>query len=236
MSCTRQWSPRVNLRQSLQVGAWNVLSLREDDHLSLLSSELKRLNIGIAALSETRRTDSGEIMVSGYTFYWSSHSDVYHAQRVAVAGYNQLTSMIIEVTLYKESILRLRTRHALGVISLVSVSAPSVASDLTVKDAFYATLESVVDECPRRDTPLVLGDFNASIGTDRDGYETCVVPMGLKLCTRIALSSLIFFQVVVDLGWLVYGFSAHRLIAGLGIPTLVMWQRRLSMCSIGAGG
>ncbi len=34
------------------MGAWNVLSLREDDHLSLLSSELKRLNIGIAELSE----------------------------------------------------------------------------------------------------------------------------------------------------------------------------------------
>ena len=31
------------------MGAWNVLSLREDDHLSL-SSELKRLDIGIAAL------------------------------------------------------------------------------------------------------------------------------------------------------------------------------------------
>ena len=43
-------------------------------------------------------------------------------------------------------------------------------------DAFYATLESVVDQCPRRDTLLVLGDFNASTGTDRDGYETCVGP------------------------------------------------------------
>ena len=39
------------------MGAWNVLSLREDDHLSLLSSELKHLNIGIAELSEVRRLD-----------------------------------------------------------------------------------------------------------------------------------------------------------------------------------
>ena len=39
--------------------AWNVLSLREDDHLSLLSSELKRLDIGIAALSEVQRPDCG---------------------------------------------------------------------------------------------------------------------------------------------------------------------------------
>ena len=55
------------------------------------------------------------------------------------------------------------------------------ASDLTEKDAFHATLESVVHQCPRRDTLLVLGDFNALTGTDRDGYETCVGPMGLEL-------------------------------------------------------
>ena len=47
-----------------------------------------------------------------------------------------------------------------------------------MKHTFYATLESVVDQCPRRDTLPVLGDFNALNGTDRDGYETCVGPHG----------------------------------------------------------
>ena len=61
---------------------------------------------------------------------------------------------------------------------MVSVYAPTKLSDLTVKDAFYATLESVVDQCPRGDTHLVLGDFNALTGTERDGYETCVGPHG----------------------------------------------------------
>ena len=71
------------------MGAWNVLSRREDDdHLSLLSSELKRLDIGIAALSEVRRPNCGEIMVGGYTYYRSGRSDVYHAQGVAVAVSN----------------------------------------------------------------------------------------------------------------------------------------------------
>ena len=91
---------------------------------------------------------------------------------------NKLTPMIIEVTPVNERIMKLRIRHSLGVISLVSVYAPSEASDLTVKDTFYATLESVVDQCPRRDPLLVLGDFNASTGTDRDGFETCVGPHG----------------------------------------------------------
>ena len=56
--------------------------------------------------------------------------------------------MIIEVTPVNERIMRRRIHHSLGVISLVSVYAPTEASDLTVKDAFHATLESVVDHSP----------------------------------------------------------------------------------------
>ena len=96
------------------MGAWNVLSLREDDHLSLLSSELKSLNIGIAALSEIRRPDSDEIMVCGYTHDWSGRSDGYHAQGVAVAVSNKLTPMIIEVTPVNERIMKLMIHHTLG--------------------------------------------------------------------------------------------------------------------------
>ena len=69
-------------------------------------------------------------------------------------------------------------RHSLVVISLVSGYAPTEVTDLTVKDTFHVALESVVDQCPRRDSGLVLGDFNASTGTDRDGFETCVGPHG----------------------------------------------------------
>ena len=43
--------------------------------------------------------------------------------------------------------MRLRIRHSLGVISLVPLDVLTEASDLTMKDAFYATLESVVDQC-----------------------------------------------------------------------------------------
>ena len=63
---------------------------------------------------------------------------------------NKLTPMIIEVTPVNEHIMRLRIWHSLGVISLVSIYTLTVANDLTVKEAFYAMLESVVDQWPRR--------------------------------------------------------------------------------------
>ena len=91
---------------------------------------------------------------------------------------NKLTPMIIEVTPVNERIMSVSIRHSLGVISLVSVYAPTEAGDLTVKDAFYATLKSLVDQCPRRDKPLLSEDFNASTETERDGYEMCVGPQG----------------------------------------------------------
>ena len=119
--------------------------------------------------------------MGGYTYYWSGRSDGYHAQGVAEAVSNKLTPMIIEVTPVNKCVMRRRIHHSLGVISLVSENAPTEESDLTMKDAFYATLESVVDHCPRRGTLLVLGDFNASTATDRDSYETCVGPVESEL-------------------------------------------------------
>ena len=56
------------------------------------------MDIGIAALSEVRRSECGEIMVGGYTDYWCGRSDGYHSQRVTVAVSNKLTPMRIEVT------------------------------------------------------------------------------------------------------------------------------------------
>ena len=82
---------------------------------------------------------------------------------------NKLNPTIIEGTLVNEWNMTERILHSLGAVCLVSRYAPTEVSDLTMKETFNATLEFVVDQCPRRDTLLVLGDFIALSGTDRDG-------------------------------------------------------------------
>ena len=162
----------------------------------------------------------------------TGRSDGYHAQGVAVAVSNKLTPMIIEVTPVNERIMRLRICHSLGVISLVSVYAPT---DLTMNDTFYATLESVVDQCPRQDTLLVLGEFNASTGTDRDGYETCVCPHGSGTVNQ---NSTKFHDFARSHGlWMAGSWfqcpQPHCLTLYL---TLAVCQRRLTMCSLMVAG
>ena len=48
-------------------------------------------------------------------------------------------------------VVSLKDSNSLGVISLVSVDAPTEVSGLTVKDAFYTKLESVYQADPPAD-------------------------------------------------------------------------------------
>ena len=94
----------------------------------------------------------------------------------------------------------------------MSVYAPTEASDLTVKDAFYATLDSVVDQCHRKDTLLVLGDFNASIGTDGDGCEACVGLCGSGTVNQNSTKFLDFARshgLMVAASWVLHPQAHH---------------------------
>ena len=81
VASTRSDCLRLNLRRGVRVGAWNIRSLRQDDRLPLLSRELGKLRVEVAALSEVRRPGSGTISVGGYTYYWSGRSDGHHLQQ-----------------------------------------------------------------------------------------------------------------------------------------------------------
>ena len=70
--------------------------------------------------------------------------------------------------------MRLKLKHSLGFMSVVAVCAPTEVCETEEKEMFYAKLDSVLDQCPRRDAFIVLGNFNAVTGTERAGYEICV--------------------------------------------------------------
>ena len=185
----RRTNPGVNLRRVLRVGSWNILSLSEDHRLPHLSDELSRLRVDMVGLSETRRPGSGDISSRGFTYYWSGMSNGARLRGVAIAISSKLQSSVVEVTPVDERIMRLRMKHTLGFMSVVAVYAPTEMCETDEKEMFYAKLNSVLDQCPRRDVLIVLGDFNATTGTERAGYELCVGPHGSG--TRNTNSSLL---------------------------------------------
>lgn len=90
---------------------------------------------------------------------------------------SQLLPIVIKVTSIHELIMRIRLKHTVGFKSFVAVCTPTEMHETEVK-MFYANLISVFDQGSFRETLVILGDFNVTIGTDWIGYELCAGPHG----------------------------------------------------------
>lgn len=86
----------------LIIASWNVRTLldrkrsnRPERRTALVTRELQRYNVDVAALSETRFLDIGQLteVGSGYTIYWSGRK----AGRKAGVGFAIKTSLISQL-------------------------------------------------------------------------------------------------------------------------------------------
>ena len=69
-------------------------------------------------------------------------------------------------------------RHA----TIVSAYAPTMTNPDEVKDKFYDDLDSVISAAPRTDKRILLGDFNARVGTDHQTWEGVIGSEGVGMC------------------------------------------------------
>ena len=116
-----------NLRLGCRVGTWNVLTLGDDgqmaDRLPVLSHELKRLGVDIAALSEVKRLGSGSAVAGAYSYHWSGPPNA-RQRGVGVAISTRLSECVRQVTPVDDRILHIRLEHTCGFMTVVAVYAP----------------------------------------------------------------------------------------------------------------
>ena len=179
---------------STPIGAWNVRTLmdssssdRPERRTALVGRELDRYKGEIAALSEIRLAEEGLLKEfgAGYTFFWSGCKK--EERREAGVGFAIKSHLVSKLSGLPKGIndrlmtLRLPLsckRHA----TIVSAYAPTMANPDEVKDKFYDDLDPVISAAPWTDKLILLGDFNARVGTDYQTWEGVIVSESVGKC------------------------------------------------------
>ena len=183
----------------LTIGAWNVHILmdssgsdRPQRRTALVGRELFRYKVEIAALTETRLAEEGLLkeVGAGYTFFWSGRKK--EERRKAGVGFAIKSHIVSKLSGLPKGINDLLMTLRLSLsgkrrATIVSAYASTMTNPDEAKDKFCDDLDSVISAAPRTDKLIILGDFNARVGTDHQIWESVIGSEGVGKCNSNGL-------------------------------------------------
>ena len=183
-----QLGRRRQRRQLLTIRQWNVSTLldreranRPERRTALVAMELAKYNIDIAALSQTRFSESGSLNYLEYSFFWSGKPE--GERREARVGFAIKKDIITKLTEMPRPVSdRIMTMSKDYFATIISVYAPTMTNPDENKEAFYNQLASMLSGIPRTDKLLLIGDFNARIGRNNDKWPLVMGKHGIGKC------------------------------------------------------
>ena len=178
-----QLGRRRQRRQLLTIGQWNVRTLLDREGAN--RPELAKYNIDIAALCETRFSESGSLNDLEYSFFWSGKPE--GERRGAGVGFAIKKDIVTKLTEMprpvSDRIMTMRLPLSKdNFATIISVYGPTMTNPDENKEAFYNQLASVLSGIPRTDKLLLIGDFNARIAKDNDKWPLVMGKHGIGKC------------------------------------------------------
>ena len=158
----------------------NLQQVSDVRKTAVINNELCQLQVDIIALQETRLPESGIIRERDYSFFWQGKAaDETREHGVGFAIKNNLLGSLIPPSEGTKRLLKLQLQTSAGLVSLISVYAPTLTSPSELKDRFYDDHKAAISKVPPQESLLIFGDFNARVSADHSSWPTCLGYFGI---------------------------------------------------------
>eukprot|EP00745_Piridium_sociabile_P014565 TRINITY_DN21504_c0_g3_i3.p1 TRINITY_DN21504_c0_g3~~TRINITY_DN21504_c0_g3_i3.p1 ORF type:complete len:211 (-),score=34.41 TRINITY_DN21504_c0_g3_i3:29-661(-) len=155
--------PKLRNRKDFVIGTWNIRTLNAKGKLKELTHEMERYRWNILGLSEVRWKKIGEASTDeGHKIYFSGREDK-HEQGVGFLVHKNTVNCVMGCRPVSSRLITIRLKATPFNITIIQVYAPTSDYDDNQVEEFYNQLQEVLDERPKNDILIVMGDWNAKV-------------------------------------------------------------------------
>ena len=153
-------------KTSIRIGTWNIRTLLNPGKIGNVKSEVKRLNVNILGLGETRWKDAGISTLDNCKFIHSRGQK--NEKGVEMVLDEDISKCLLDCWTISDRVMLVKIKGRPFDMAIVQVYAPTSESEEEEDiDHFYEDLDKTVKQCRSNEVLFVMGDLNTKVGSTR---------------------------------------------------------------------
>ncbi|CAM2723797.1 unnamed protein product [Rotaria socialis] len=145
------------------IGTWNVRTMNQGK-LDVVKGKMSRINIGILGISELKWTGMGHFISDDYHIFYCGQEN-HRRNGVAIIVNKMLSNSVLGYNPKNDRIISIRLLGKPINVTVIQVYAPTTGADDEEIEDFYVSLQQLVDTTPKKDTIVIMDDWNAKVGS-----------------------------------------------------------------------
>jgi exonuclease III len=161
-----RWRGLRNKNPKFYIGTWNIKTLLKPVKTQGLAEELAKTRLEIVAIQEVRWFGNGVIKKKDFSFYYSGTKEELGQAGTGFILMGKSINNGIGFEAINERICKIRMKGKFNNVTLINMYALTEDKADSEKENFYEELQVLIDQIPKSDTILVMGDANAKLGKE----------------------------------------------------------------------